>query len=777
MRSLAVRSPDTQQGSEAALGSTRAPAQAPPIVHEALRSPSALLDPGVRSLMEARLGTDLGRVRVHTDERAAASARAVQAIAYTVGTSIVFDRGRYAPHQAEGRRLLAHELVHTVQHGRSGSSPVAGPLSVDAAGSAAEHEATRIATGAGRGAPREPVRSAFSGGRVLSRTPGDPPRPPSNAPLTPQEMWEMVLDKRGLENRVPPHAVEAADAKAKAAQQRLAAEQQKLKEARDARRAHPDPEDKAMRGDVKDARRARDAAKSESKQADRVAQSRTRNRSEPVADVHEPLANTGPTVNKQQLGHGTKTYGAIQVTDEGGHSVAFGIGSFEGEMHAEEHALVQIRGQLRARGIEPGTGPRPGWKVTIVVDQVVCGETCRPALAKFAKEYEIAPGQVVAYYPQRVAPSKAATPKTTSKTAHYEPSHIPPGPGEPVLLVPEPPKPGGGGAVTPPPAGTPSGGTSSPDATPRAKVAVQQHETPVAKQRAVTADDARAAPAKPPAPPAQADPPSMKGSLTRERVTVEYDFTAGDKPDAVRLTRIDLSDYPPDRPTRVVRFFNDHPIVGQLTSVSANAAAGQLSSKLLDEVQSHFASAVEEAADELETAYPDTEDVLFDFDLDEYEQTFSAVAAWLEETDDLAQGLPGVEANLDAAFAYVARLEGLQEHLSQWQHELDAIHDDIERRAQILFAIARDVESAFTWMHAHLVGALLPVYYESFTLWSVRNTFWDLGSAVSGLAAHASRRQAAYRDLYDALDKRLDRAIAKLRPWRALYLHNRHLLK
>jgi Domain of unknown function (DUF4157) len=68
-----------------------------------------------RSLMEARLGFDFGRVRIHTDDHAAASARSIGARAYTVGRDVVFGRGQYAPDTTEGRRLLAHELTHVVQ--------------------------------------------------------------------------------------------------------------------------------------------------------------------------------------------------------------------------------------------------------------------------------------------------------------------------------------------------------------------------------------------------------------------------------------------------------------------------------------------------------------------------------------------------------------------------------------------------------------------------------------------------------------------------------------
>jgi hypothetical protein len=54
-------------------------------------------------------------VRVHSDGRAAESAREVQALAYTVGFDVVFGTGRYAPTTHPGRALLAHELAHVVQ--------------------------------------------------------------------------------------------------------------------------------------------------------------------------------------------------------------------------------------------------------------------------------------------------------------------------------------------------------------------------------------------------------------------------------------------------------------------------------------------------------------------------------------------------------------------------------------------------------------------------------------------------------------------------------------
>src|SRR5205823_2267360 len=87
----------------------------PPVVHNVLRSPGQALEPGTRAFMEPRFGHDFSQVRVHTDAQAAESARAVNALAYTVGQDVVFGVGQYAPRTLEGKRLLAHELTHMVQ--------------------------------------------------------------------------------------------------------------------------------------------------------------------------------------------------------------------------------------------------------------------------------------------------------------------------------------------------------------------------------------------------------------------------------------------------------------------------------------------------------------------------------------------------------------------------------------------------------------------------------------------------------------------------------------
>lgn len=97
-------------------------ASAPASVMEVLRSPGQPLDRPTRSFMEGRFGRDLSAVRVHTDGAAAASARSIDAHAYTVGSDVVFGTNQYRPATDAGRWLLAHELTHVIQQEGQGAA-------------------------------------------------------------------------------------------------------------------------------------------------------------------------------------------------------------------------------------------------------------------------------------------------------------------------------------------------------------------------------------------------------------------------------------------------------------------------------------------------------------------------------------------------------------------------------------------------------------------------------------------------------------------------------
>lgn len=91
--------------------------EAPDAVYHALRSREEPLEPATRRFFEPRFGVDLGSIRVHHDDVAARAASSVGALAYTAGRHIFFGQGRYSPHTTDGKRLLAHELTHTIQQG------------------------------------------------------------------------------------------------------------------------------------------------------------------------------------------------------------------------------------------------------------------------------------------------------------------------------------------------------------------------------------------------------------------------------------------------------------------------------------------------------------------------------------------------------------------------------------------------------------------------------------------------------------------------------------
>lgn len=95
--------------------SATGPASVPPVVHDVLRASGAGMDPASRAFFEPRFTRDFSNVRVHADEHAAQAAQAVDALAFTVGNHMVFGRGQYRPDSHNGRRLIAHELTHTVQ--------------------------------------------------------------------------------------------------------------------------------------------------------------------------------------------------------------------------------------------------------------------------------------------------------------------------------------------------------------------------------------------------------------------------------------------------------------------------------------------------------------------------------------------------------------------------------------------------------------------------------------------------------------------------------------
>jgi hypothetical protein len=132
-------------------------------VARVLNSAGNPLDPELREPLEARLGYDFSRVRLHDDFRSHAAAKDIGARAFAVGEHIGFAVGRPAFSTEEGRHLLVHELAHVVQHAANAADSV-------------HRQTTSAATSDGRSGRRRYVDELDDRARrtaMFSADPGD----------------------------------------------------------------------------------------------------------------------------------------------------------------------------------------------------------------------------------------------------------------------------------------------------------------------------------------------------------------------------------------------------------------------------------------------------------------------------------------------------------------------------------------------------------------------------------------------------------------------------
>ncbi len=91
-----------------------------------LRGGGYPLSEAERAYFEPRFGVDFSQVRVHTHNQASQAAQALNSRAFTVGQDIFFANWQYSPLSTEGRRLLSHELTHTLQQSIPMRTPAVG---------------------------------------------------------------------------------------------------------------------------------------------------------------------------------------------------------------------------------------------------------------------------------------------------------------------------------------------------------------------------------------------------------------------------------------------------------------------------------------------------------------------------------------------------------------------------------------------------------------------------------------------------------------------------
>jgi hypothetical protein len=349
----------------------------PATVQEAFSLRGEPLEAGARDFMESRFGYDFSKVRVHTDESAAASAREIGARAYTVGRDVIFGEGRYAPSTNEGKRLLAHELAHVVQQGRGGAAPsvaLGATHETDAARAAAAAVGggapvqVSAATGLGLACDNDPELERALEGLEEQEGPSEamPKEPAAQDALTPDEL----IDEHVFGPRV--HE-EVGDLR-----RRLANREARLR---------ANPTDKALQAEVGEMRARLGTIEGSG------------------------LDPGGRGANVPGIGN-INTRAAIQVIGPDGKIIALERGSWGPSHHAEGDALAKLRIRLGTRKLPAGT------RIMVGGNQVVCGEVCKPDIARFAKDYGVPLGNVSASVRARpkIVGQGQASGKTTERT-------------------------------------------------------------------------------------------------------------------------------------------------------------------------------------------------------------------------------------------------------------------------------------------------------------------------------------------------------------------------
>jgi len=154
-------------------------------VSAASNSAGQPLPSALQGRFEQTLGVDLSTVRVHTGSPSVEANKSISARAYTVGNDIHFDQGQYDPESSAGQRLLAHEVVHTVQQG-SHRAVQAKLIQADGVNQKTQPASAGTTSGAPTTAGTTPGAPATAGAAVASPgTASTTPAPGTSTPAAP----------------------------------------------------------------------------------------------------------------------------------------------------------------------------------------------------------------------------------------------------------------------------------------------------------------------------------------------------------------------------------------------------------------------------------------------------------------------------------------------------------------------------------------------------------------------------------------------------------------
>lgn len=721
--------------------------EVPAIVHDVLRSPGQALDSEPRGYFETRFGRNLPSVRIHSGGDAAWSAEVLSADAYTVGSDIVFGLGNFAPQTVRGRGLLAHELTHVFQ--QTGGAPVL----QRAPKKKVAPPTPRITDPEAEAWYREMnVDDAFAdpspawndGDELLSDEALERSIEDSlHRSLSPEELHRQLLVRRA--QPLGASAYQAANPAETAADMQLKIRRLQSKiRARKAKIA-------ALKKQGKSAKPEIEAAKTEmsSFQDEVEVLQKTRSRL--------PVSTQFSRIGKgADAGTGAITYAGIQIETADGQRIALEFAETNATEHAEEAMIRVIESKMTKDQLR-------GSRVTVVGDQVVCGERCVPALTEFAERNGIESVDGIVFQRTRLnalpadtyGPLGLASPRTTLRTMTSSKSA-----GTEMVRVDMPiyraPSRDPGGAA---PGAGPSPVSPAPTAASDMNIGAPAIEVNVSGEVGV-----------------DVPPVKSRGSIS-----------GGPRLD------VNIADYPPDGEGPIMENFHEGEYMraGMAAVSGAQTIASLATDKdisLLGGVQWWLGRSIKKAAEDLDDNYPDANALWMAADLPNLSNNFAAGVAKMYESRNLYQGarimaalgpanvrdaaLKNIDENyakrgdgsgnwqnyMDTAVAYREAIFALQERMDQTKFwGLPDMAANIEQRSTLLSETGEYLERTFYQLEFGPLGMFWLTYYELFELLHIAGVFKGLGGSLGSFAQSIRVRYDGYRQAWDELEASVQR--------------------
>lgn len=287
------------------------------------------------------------------------------------------------------------------------------------------------------------------------------------------------------------------------------------------------------------------------------------------------------------------------------------------------------------------------------------------------------------------------------------------------------------------------------------------------------------APSSPPKPPLSTAPATTT-HLTKGRVTVEYTPGSTD-PKSVKVKSIDVS-VPSDKAGGVSRYFKNRPMRA-LGSQALNGAADYAKGKMLEDVESHYASALEAAHAEFQSEFRDAASVSQSAKLQQSRDAYQTALAKLKAPENgrafwmvmtaLTSSGEDRDARLGAVEDHFAKLGGRPEAVGQFiearkAYEVDLAEamgqlvkfseplghmaEDIGQRGAAVQRAGADLHESFMSIMQSPAGMVPLVYYAALDIDNAGQVFERLGSQMQGFSGEMNSLASDYQQAWNALN-------------------------